>query len=167
MSPQGIREISQLVTLEYRYKDVIVIDEEQVFKLFGVWDIDPGESILIMQYDGIIKLGIDFGKIKINERNVNEEGKTILEIQLPPVEIISSETPPNTFETIINRGIFTKQTIEYETFFKVATEQQERYRSDVLGGEPGTMALENAKRQIQAFIEDISDAQEDYEIIWY
>ena len=167
MSPQGIREISQLATLEYRYKDVIIIDEEQVFKLFGLWDIDPGGSTLIMQYDGVIKLGIDFGKIKINERNVNDDGKTILEILLPPVEVISSETPFNTFETLVDRGIFTKQTVSHESFYKVAGERQERYKTEVLNGDIGITALDNAKKQIQAFLEDISSTQQNYEIIWY
>lgn len=166
MTPQSIREISQLATLEFRYRDVISIIEEEEFKLFGLWDIDPGEHILIIQYDGIIKLGIDCGKIKFNEYPASKGGKKRVEIKLPGVELISSETPLNSFEVVVNKGVYTKTTVDMGVFLKEAAKRQGQYNSDTLNGELGKAARENAKKQLQAILESIADVRDNYEIVW-
>lgn len=166
ITPQSIREISQLATLEYRYRDVISIIEEEDFKLFGLWDIDPGEHILIVQYDGIIKLGIDCGKMKFNEYPAGEDGKKRVEIKLPDTELISAETPLNSFEVIVNKGVYTKTTVDIGVFYKEAAKRQEQHNADALGGEMGHAARENAKKQLQAMYQSIDDVRDNYEIVW-
>ena len=166
LMPERIKEISELATIEYRYKDVISIIEEEEFKLFGLWDIDPGEHILIVQYGGIIKLGIDFGKLQIHEYATSADGKTRFRIKLPDTIIISSETPLNSFEIIVNKGIYTQTTVDMGVFFEEAGKRQEKLNQDILDGEIAAAARENAKRQIQAFLESVADTSEGFEIIW-
>ena len=166
MTPQGIRAIAQLSTLEYRYKEVIVLDEQEEFLLFGLWDIDPGESILVVQYDGIIKLGVDCEKIEFTETGSDEDGRTRIEIKMPAAEIISSETPLNSFEVIVNKGVFTKRTVDLANFYNVAGKRQVQRNMEVLQGEFGQTAQDNARRQLQAMFDSFTEIQENYDIVW-
>ena len=68
---EEILDIGQLSTLEYRYRDIIDITEEKQFKLFGL-NSDPREHLLIVQYEGIMKLGIDCEKIQIGALRCRE-----------------------------------------------------------------------------------------------
>ena len=167
MTPQGIRNIAQLATIEYRYKDVIAISEEKEFLLFGLWDIDPGEHILIVQYDGIIKLGIDCEKIQFTEyEHKSEDGRTRIDIQMPAVELISSEIPMDSFEVIVNRGIFTTTRVDVTVCFEEAAKRQEKYNAEALSGELAQAARDNAKKQLQALFDSFSEIKENYEIVW-
>ena len=167
MTPQGIRNIAQLATIEYRYRDVIAIVEEEEFMLFGLVDIDPGEHILIMQYDGIIKLGIDCEKILFNEYEPDADGRKRIEIKLPAVELISSETPMSSFKEIVNRGVFTKTKVDVGVFFNEAAKRQEQYNKDALTGDLATTARDNAKKQLQAMFDSFSEIKENYDIVWF
>ena len=166
MTPQSIREISQLATVEFRYRDVISIIEEEEFKLFGLWDIDPGEHILIVQYDGIIKLGIDCSKILFNEYAVGEDGKKRIEIKLPNAVLISSETPMNSFNVVVNKGVFTNKTVDLGVFYTEAGKRQEQHDREALNGEIAKTARDNAKKQLQAILASFSEIKENYNIVW-
>ena len=155
-----------MATIEFRYRDVITIIEEEEFMLFGLWDIDPGEHILIVQYDGIIKLGIDCSKILFNEYAEKIDGKTKIEIKLPDAILISSETPQNAFEILVDRGVYTKSTVDLGVFFKEASKRQEQFNSDELNGEMAETARDNAKKQLQAMLESFSEIRDNYDIIW-
>jgi len=164
---QSLKDISQLATLEFRYQDVISIIEEEDFKMFGIWDIDPGEHILIVQFDGIIKLGIDCEKLLFNEKTADDDGIIRVEIKLPPVELISSETPLSSFQVVVNKGVFTKTTVDIGVFFDEAAKLQDAHNTEALQGEMGKTARENAKRQLQAILESIQEIRDNYEIVWY
>lgn len=164
MTPQGIREIAEFASLEFRYSDVIEIVEEQEFKLFGLWDIDPGESILIVRYDGIIKLGIDSKELKFNESQPTPDGKIRVEILMPEIRIISSERPQDSFEIIVNRGIHTKDKIGLEAFFDAAKERQAQHDAEALEAYSQS-ARDSAKRQLESLFEQFN-VNENYEIIW-
>ncbi|MDR1800596.1 MAG: DUF4230 domain-containing protein [Lachnospiraceae bacterium] len=167
MTPQSIKEISQLATLEYRYKDLISITQEEEFKLFGLWDIDPGKYILVIQYDGIIKLGIDCGDIEFTEYPPEiEGGKTKVEIKLPQAIIISSETPMDSFEVLVDTGVFTKKSVDYSVYFEEAARRQEQYNTDILKDEMATTARENAKTQLKTILGSVSEINENYELVW-
>jgi hypothetical protein len=166
MKPQSIREISQLATLEFTYTDIISIIEEEQFKLFGIWDIDPGEHILIVKYRGVIKLGINCDKILFNEYQAESNGKKRVEIKLPDAVLISSETPMDSFEVIVNKGVFTKNTVDLGVFFKEAGKRQAQYDSDAISGELAKTARENAKKQLQGILESFSEIKDNYDLVW-
>ena len=165
MTPQMIREVGKLVSLEFWYKDVIVIDEPQEYKIFNLWDIDPGESILIIQYNGKILLGIDCENLKINVRNpVVKGGKKTLVITLPEVIVISSET--SDFETLVEKGIFTKKSVEYSKYFTEFKDHQQQYR-DNAQKELSGQALESAKEQLEKILLFSPEMRDNYEIEWF
>jgi len=165
MTPQLIREVGQLVSLEFSYKDVIVIDEPEEFLLFGIWDIDPGEHILIVQYNGTIKLGIDCENLLINVRNPVIEGeKKIIEITLPEVIVIASET--SDFETVFDKGIFTKKSVSYSTYFNVFNERRQQYTDESLIA-LNAQALKSAKAQLEKIVLFSPEIRDNYVIEWY
>jgi len=165
MTPQMIREVGQLVSLEFGYKDVIVIDEPEEFLLFGLWDVDPGEHILIVQYNGIIKLGIDCENLLINVRNPVIEGeKKIIEITLPEIIVIAHET--SDFETVFDKGIFTKKSVSYSTYFDVFNERRQQYTDESLIA-LNAQALRSAKAQLEKIVLFSPEIRDNYVIEWY
>lgn len=164
MTPQSIKEIAEFASFEFRYCDVIELVEAHEFKLFGLWDINPGESILIVKYDGIIKLGIDSSEIQITELQPTEEGKTKVEVWLPEIKILSSERPQDSFEIVVNRGIYTKEKIGLEAFFEAAAQRQKEYDAMALQAY-GDSARENAKKQFESLLRQFK-VDEKYEIVW-
>jgi len=165
MTPQSIKDIAELSTIEFRFKDVIVIDEEEEFKLFGLWDIDPGESILIVQYNGIIKLGIDCADLRINIRAAEAEGeKNVIEIKLPPVKVLSYEM--GDWETILEKGFFTKATVSVTTYNKILAEHQAQYKADALN-QLNESARNNAMKQLEKIILFAPEIHDAYTIQWF
>ena len=135
--------------------------------MFGLWDIDPGEHILIVKYDGIIKLGIDCGKILFNEYPAAKGEKKRIVIKLPDAELISSETPMGSFDIVINKGVYTKTTVDMGVFFKEAAKRQEQFKQYTLNSEMGKAARDNAKKQLQTLLESTAEVRNNYEIVWF
>jgi hypothetical protein len=165
MTPQGIKEIAELSTLQYDYKEAVVIEEKEEFKIFG-FDIDPGEHILVATYYGTVKLGIDCEDIKINEYAKVEGQKTKVEIKLPEIEILSHETPFDKINIIVDRGIYTGETVQKEKLFALASENQDKLEKDILNSEIADTARENAKDYLMSLFNSFSEIKENYEIVF-
>lgn len=90
-----ISEISELATLEYKYRNAAK-SEEDPYKLFGAIDVPFTNKKMIVSYEGVIKLGTDLtqSKISLNE----EDGITTIEIVLKPCEILNNEINEDSWE---------------------------------------------------------------------
>jgi len=162
---QQIIEKFEITSIQWDYTDVIVIKEEQEWKLFGLIDIDPGEMILVAQYDGRMKLGIDAKELIIKEKiNGLDEKKTLM-LTLPPVKILSHEKiGPVNF--IFQYGKFTREKVSAERFdadFEKRKAVNEK-RAESL--DLTKMAAESAKKQIQTLLMSIPDLEKNYVIEW-
>ncbi|MDR0991690.1 MAG: DUF4230 domain-containing protein [Ruminococcus sp.] len=165
MTPQGIKKIAELSTLQYDYKEAIVISESEEFVVLGI-DIDPREHILVATYYGSIKLGIDCKDIKINEYAKVEGQKTRVEIKLPEIQIISHETPFDSINIIIDRGIYTEKTVQKDKLFEIASENQAELEKTILGSENADRAREGAKEYLMSLFSSFSEIEENYEIVF-
>lgn len=161
-----IRDIAELSTLEYAYTESIIITDEAEFKLLGLWDIHPGEKILLARYDGLIKLGIDFSEIKFNDYPPANGEKGRLEIQMPKVKLISSEIVNDSFEVVFQKNIFTTKQITVEEYMDVQNERKKVRDSEIMKSDMPARAMENAKVQVRAILESTSQIRDNYDIIW-
>lgn len=84
MTSFGLNDIGELATQSGYFTVVNIIDDN--VELWG-WKVPLTTSKYIFSYDGTVKAGLDFSKLKYK---VNELGKEIV-IYLPEVEILSIE----------------------------------------------------------------------------
>jgi hypothetical protein len=170
--PTEVIKDLKLNTIAYYYTDLIYLEEEEVWKLFGLIDLDPGVRYLSVQYNGIIRLGIELGvdaqNLVIEEKTgVNlESGKKILEITLPNVTEISHEQFRNEEITLIQDGKFTKKEVSREMLDEAYEEQKKKNSENARDLGLYEQAKESAIEQITSFLYLIPSFQENYIIEW-
>lgn len=90
-----ISEISELATLEYKYRNAAKTEEDP-YKLFGAIDIPFTNKKMIVSYEGVIKLGTDLTQSDIFLSE--EDGITTIRIMLKPCEILTNEIDEDSWE---------------------------------------------------------------------
>lgn len=95
----GINNIGELNTAEYyfsRVEEVYSVKELDLSKIGIEWkfDIPLTGNTFVYKYDGEIKAGVDFAKVKVNK---NDDTKEIT-IMSPKPEITNSNVDPDSYE---------------------------------------------------------------------
>lgn len=86
---QQIMDIQELVTVEYRYTNMGVFEDQKDF--YG-WSVPLTRKSFIVSYDGIIKAGVDLSGL-----NVQVSGNTV-SVTIPKAEIMSHEIVEDSVE---------------------------------------------------------------------
>ena len=111
--------------------------------------------------DGIIKAGVDIGKVTVDVNNLEKE----IIIHIPKAQIISHEIDSNSIETLDQRnGLFNPLKVEdVREFDKVSKDAMEKRAV-----ENGILdkAVENAKEIIESFVNNDVVKEQQYEIIF-
>lgn len=138
----AINEICELATLRCYYHDVAEYKEESN----GLFDF--GYKKLWIEYDGIVDVGIDAGKVQVHGPDANG----VVKIYVPEVKILNINADSESMnERISDTGIFTKITIEEksEAFSKAQATMKSNAESD------STILLQahnNAKKLLEQYI---------------
>ena len=152
----SVELLSRLITLECRFHNVAVNYEEAGFlgmKNTNVW----------MEFDEIVKLGVDVTKIKIMPPT--EDG--IIEIYLPPAEVISCNRDISTIsKPVFELGLFAEFSGEDE--MKIMDYAKDRIMSN-LRDSTGILdqAYTSAKNTIEQYVINIGKLNGDeYTVVW-
>jgi hypothetical protein len=165
LSFQEVLKIGKLATLNFHYRDVLEITERKELKLFGL-NLDPRKKYLIVAYEGAIQLGIDCEKIRFTEGADTADGKKKLEITLPPVQLLSSEIYPDSYEVMIDEGVWSKDGIRVTTYIEKVGKQQLERNARIMQGPLVQDAYAQAKLQLETMFSAFSDVRDLYEIVW-
>lgn len=105
-----IKEISELATVSYRYKDVLQLRDHK--EINGI-KIPFSEKSFILVYRGEVKAGVDLSDLKID---VAEDGT--VEIEIPTAKILNHTVDEKSIEVIDESdGLFNE--LKYEDFLQV------------------------------------------------
>lgn len=88
---QHLRSVQELVSAEYHYTNMGRFENQLDF--YG-WKVPFTAKHFIVSYDGVIKAGVDFGRIQVE---VDEEALTVT-VVLPQSEILSHEISEDSIE---------------------------------------------------------------------
>ncbi len=104
-----ITEIGELSTAEYNYTNVGSFENNLKIK---DWDVPLTTKRFIVQYDGLIKAGIDMSRVSVTA------SAGIITVTLPDAEILSHEIDENSLMVLDEtKNIFNRITIDdYNTF---------------------------------------------------
>lgn len=158
-----IGQISELATVEYRYKEQYSFKGQLELSLSDLLEnvqipldkaLLEGVTIplpltdkeLTVNMEGVIKAGIDFSKMQIS----CDEEKKVIVIRLPASEYLSNELDEESMETISEKNSF---------FNQLTTEDQnlvrKRIKENALAGADKAKTLQQADDRAKLLITDI------------
>lgn len=155
-----MREIAELATIECYFHNVAKSDKELNPAWYEFWE--KKNMRFWAEYDGIVKIGIDISKLK-----VEVDGNTV-SITLPEAEVL---------DAVVDQATLTEDNFYYDPNAKKpnADEQKEAFRGaqdDMKASAQANYALmenarDNAKELLENYVKTIGDAiGTDYEIEW-
>ncbi len=155
---EEIEQIGELASVEYRYTNVGTLDASK--KWFKTTINIPGsQKTIVVTMDGVIKIGIDVNKIKIE---CNEEEKLIT-VKLPTAKLLSNELDENSIKVYDETtGILNKVTMEDSSAIRnqIKTKAEENAKDNGVYD----MAKKNAENIIRCMLEAIPGLKETYSI---
>ncbi len=136
----NIEMISELTTIECRYHNVAVRDNEG--NILGV-----GKQYVWFEYDVIISVGIDVNEVQIQEPT--HDG--LVKIYLPPAKILEAKADKSTIsKPVCELGAFTKLTADEE--LQIINEGTKKLKDDAKTQEIIYQAHNSAKDTIEQYV---------------
>ena len=166
---KGVLPIGEYASLAYHYTSVVKDINSKDIK---GWNIPFTTRKYIFTYDGVMKLGIDCGKIIIEETGVKtEDAETenipVLRISLPPIKILSHEIIDSSVEVFEqSQTIFNE--IKIEDAFKVTAERKLEMEAKAMEGSAVKEARASLEQQFGALLGGLPEIKDNYrvEFIW-
>lgn len=104
---QQISSLKELVTKKYVYTNAAIREANKTW-LWG-WDMPFSDTSLLVTYDGVIKAGIDLGKVEID---VDQDTRTIT-VTLPPSQVTDNSIPQETINVLtVRNSLFNSVTFD-------------------------------------------------------
>lgn len=151
----GLKDIGELATEEYYFTEVETYDSSKKYKDFK---IPFTTSRFVYSYDGTIKAGIDFAKIKVEKDDLTK----IITVSLPKSRILSSELDEDSFQMFDEKeSIFNP--ISVTDFNAANSALMDKAKEDALARGVLDNADENAATLVENFITSTYDVS-DYKI---
>lgn len=136
----NIEMISELTTIECRYHNVAVRDNEG--NLLSV-----GKQYVWFEYDVIVSVGIDINEVQIQEPS--SDG--IVKIYLPPAKILEAKADKSTIsKPVCELGAFTKLTADEER--QIINAGTQKLMNDAMTQEIIYQAHNSAKDTIEQYV---------------
>lgn len=158
----AVNRICELATLRCYYHDVAEYEEQPEDRLLhNIFQY--GYKKFWIEYDGIIEVGVDVSKVKVNEPDKNG----VVKIYVPKAEILNIQADLESMgDWISETGMFTKITIaeKSEAFSKAQETMRINAQKDnnIL-----LQAQENAKELLRQYVINVGkDLGEEYTVEW-
>lgn len=104
---QQLSSLKELVTKKYVYTNAAIREANKTW-LWG-WDMPFSDTSLLVTYDGVIKAGIDLGKVEID---VDQDTRTIT-VTLPPSQVTDNSIPQETINVLtVRNSLFNSVTFD-------------------------------------------------------
>lgn len=136
-------------------KEIIGMKELATLKNFynsyvTVYDLD-GETVkYYVAYEGTIRMGIDFNKIKVD----TDQQKKLITISLPKAEIQDVNVNPDSMDYIFKGDFYETETVSGEAFQECNRDLQKKAEKE---DKLLVQAEENAKDAVSAFIQPLKE----------
>ena len=147
--------IGELTTLECRYHNVSVHDQEGGF--MGV-----GRKYVWFEYDVIVDVGVDIKEVKMEKPT--DDG--VVRIYLPPAKILGAKEDKSTIlKPVCDLGAFTKLTADEER--QIINEGVQRLKDDAKTQDVIFHAYSSAKDVLEQYVKNIGMLfGENYTVEW-
>lgn len=150
-----LEKISELTTLECRYHNVAVRNNEGGF-------IGVGRQYVWFEYDVIVEVGVDLQQVQINEPTENG----VVRIYLPEAQILNAKEDKATiFKPVCDLGAFTQLTAAEEQ--QIISDGVRKLKEDAETQRVVGQAYESAKDVLAQYVIMVGEMiGEDYRVEW-
>jgi len=157
----SIMEITELATLSYDYRNVIVFSEQTTVSLFGAQLGLPGTTrSLIAAYSGSMRIGIDTSNV-----SVNIAGSAII-VTLPAAQILTHAVDMDSIRVLNEEsGLFTS-IVGIEEFAELVVDEMDVMEAEVLASTMLNDARLGAENAIRRLLEAFPEVAGNYEIVF-
>lgn len=140
-----VTEISEMATLEYRYKGDATYDGG-ARKVFGK-DIPLTSKSMLVYYEGVVKMGSDLSSVDVKLNAQSDK----LTITIPHSKILSHEIDEDTWEVLdVDNGLFNRVTPEDNGEF--VKEQKHKMEQQIDKSDLSKQADKKTVKQITNFL---------------
>jgi len=161
--PKEIIETFEISALDYAYS-AIIFETTTVERKFLFFDLKPASQMYAVQYEGLIKIGIDGKEIEVDEQYIGEQ--QILKVTIPKTKILAHDAPLNdTCKVIFDIGE-KMENANISQYINLFNEKKKETENDVKESGLLKRAQESARKQLEAFLNAIPDIRENYELIF-
>ncbi len=153
----SVEKICELATLECYYHDVAEFRQEAT----GLFQI--GYKKYWIEYNGIVKYGVDAKNVKVNKPDKNG----VVKIFVPEAKVLSVNVDKNSMsDPIVDTGLFTSVSIEEKN--KAYNQAQETMRTNAENDDMLlSQARNNAKKLIEQYIISVGkQIDKEYSVEW-
>ena len=157
-----VRNITELASLDCYYHNVVRYHKDADGWFFGIGNI--GEKNYWFEYDGIVELGLDVGKVAVSE----PDASNIVTITIPPVQIlghpdIDEDSMTNPLES---NGWFTSMSADEKT--RALAGAQENLVETANNDEAAKLqSKERAKKILEQYVKNVGKAiGQEYSVEW-
>ncbi len=155
---EQILDIGELSSVTYCYTNVGTVDSEKHFKVVD-WKIPFSSKKIVVSMDGILKVGIDVTKVRID---TDEATKTIT-VTIPNATILSNELDENSLVVHVEDDqLFSDITLADSS--SVRNEIKSKAEAKALASGLLDDACEKAGRYIRSIIEAVPSVKDTYTI---
>lgn len=148
----GVDTICELATLECYYHNVVEY-EKQPDGLFQYGLFQYGYKKMWMEYEGIIKVGIDVNEVQVEQPDENN----VVRITIPDARVMDVDVDPYSMsDPIVDTGILTTITTEEKSQAFVETQKAMRESAEN-DGYILSQAQENAKKLLKQYVTKVGE----------
>jgi hypothetical protein len=155
--------VGEYASLAYRYTSVV---KDINSKDLNGWTIPFTTRKYIFTYDGIMKLGIDGTRVRVEEAPDPVNGP-LIRVILPPIQILSHEINDDSIEVFEqSQTIFNE--IKIEEAFKVTADRKREMEDKVLSGGAVDDARASLEQQFGSLLRGIPGIKGSYDLtfVW-
>jgi hypothetical protein len=151
--------IGEYASLAYHYTSVV---KDINSKDLNGWTIPFTTRKYLFTYDGIMKLGIDGTKVRVEEV---PGSLNVIRIILPPIQILSHEINDDSIEVFEqSQTIFNE--IKIEEAFKVTADRKREMEEKVLSGSAVDDAKASLEQQFGSLLRGIPGIKDSYDLVF-
>jgi len=157
-----ILPIGEYASLAYHYTSVVKDINSKDFK--GL-TIPFTTRKYIFTYDGMMKLGIDGTRIKVEEIEAVEGRLPVIRIVLPPIKILSHEVIDDSVEIFEqSQTIFNE--IKIQDAFNVTADRKREMEAKVMASDAVREARISTEQQFGALLKALPGIRDSYDIVF-
>lgn len=151
-----VKSIAELSVLEYDYSNASSgTDTIQFAKILKDLKIPFTTKTVVMQYDGIIKLGADTSQIKVGKITKSLAGNiTKISITLPPIQVLSHEIDRDSIEFPVEKDTILNK-LKTEDFAKLEETAREEMEQRALESDIIKTAANDLQTKITSYLQAI------------
>jgi Tfp pilus assembly protein PilN len=159
--PKEIIETFEISALDYGYSSII-FEKNTAERKFLFVKLEDASQMYAVQFEGIIKMGINGKDVKIDEQYDGES--KVLKITIPKAYIISHDAPLNDSAEVIYDISDHMEHAQIGQYIELFNDKKKEIEQEIESQGMLERARQSAKKQLESLLNSIPDIHDNYKL---